>query len=37
MGERAAQAVRERFDLTASVAGLERMYLKVLNTGREGE
>jgi glycosyltransferase involved in cell wall biosynthesis len=37
MGERAAQAARERFDLTASVAGLERMYLKVLNTGREGE
>jgi len=37
MGERAAQAARERFDLTASVAALERLYLKVLNTGRERE
>jgi glycosyltransferase involved in cell wall biosynthesis len=37
MGERAAQAARERFNLTASVAAMEGMYLEVLNTAREGE
>jgi glycosyltransferase involved in cell wall biosynthesis len=37
MGERAAQVARERFNLTASVGALERMYLEVLNTGRERE
>jgi glycosyltransferase involved in cell wall biosynthesis len=37
MEERAAQAARERFNLTASVAAMERMYLEVLNTAREGE
>jgi glycosyltransferase involved in cell wall biosynthesis len=34
MGQRAAQAARERFDLTASVSALQRLYAQMLNRGR---
>jgi glycosyltransferase involved in cell wall biosynthesis len=37
MGERAAQVARERFNLTASISALERLYGQVLNSGRERE
>ncbi len=35
MGERGAQSVRERFNVTASVAAMERMYRHVLDAGQD--
>jgi glycosyltransferase involved in cell wall biosynthesis len=37
MGKRAAQAARERFNLTASISALQQLYAQVLKTGRERE
>ncbi|HET7909980.1 MAG TPA: glycosyltransferase family 4 protein [Nitrospira sp.] len=37
MGQRAAQAARERFDLTASVSALQQLYVQALNRSRERE
>ena len=37
MGERGAQVARERFNVTASVSAVQRLYAQVLNAGRERE
>jgi glycosyltransferase involved in cell wall biosynthesis len=37
MGERGAQVARERFNVTASVAAVQRLYADVLTAGRERE
>jgi glycosyltransferase involved in cell wall biosynthesis len=34
MGERGARAARERFDISASVAAVERLYHDVLRTAQ---
>ena len=35
MGEQGVQVARERFNVTASVAAMERLYHRILTTGRE--
>lgn len=37
MGQRAAQAARERFDVTASVSALQQLYARALNRSRDLE
>jgi len=37
MGERGAQVARERFNVTASVSAVQRLYIQVLSAGRERE